>query len=135
MWEREYSSFYFISCELANQTGRQCWEFLQAIKQATGLRIHLETRPFLAKGNREATSGCHKCPCHRCRQKFEIQPAPDRQINSKERDKAGEDDGPEAESRSSDEDAADFQPTMSEPPKVSSNATSTLTVSTALTSS
>ncbi|KAL1839442.1 hypothetical protein VTJ49DRAFT_1512 [Mycothermus thermophilus] len=47
-----------------------CWDFLGAIKEATGLNIYVETRPFLVKGIREGIAGCDKCSCDRCKERF-----------------------------------------------------------------
>ncbi|KAK4033158.1 Serine/threonine-protein phosphatase 6 regulatory ankyrin repeat subunit C [Parachaetomium inaequale] len=74
-----------------------CWQFLRAIKQVTGIRIYLETRPFLLRGNRDAAAGCHNCPCDRCRRKFEAQPARDDKVGTE-----GRGDGTEEESGTSD---------------------------------
>jgi hypothetical protein len=70
----------------------------------------LETRPFLVKGDREGAAGCHICPCHRCRQKFEVQPTPDAQANPEKHNNAGDDDDTDS---ALDGDATDFGPGLS----------------------
>lgn len=47
--------------------GSQCWGFLHKIKQATGVKIYVESRPFLSKGDRKNTGRCRNCSCDRCK--------------------------------------------------------------------
>ncbi|KAL2271939.1 hypothetical protein VTJ83DRAFT_1310 [Remersonia thermophila] len=47
-----------------------CWDFLGAIKETTGIRIYVETLPFLVGGIREGVAGCDKCSCDRCKKRF-----------------------------------------------------------------
>ncbi|KAH6841180.1 hypothetical protein B0I37DRAFT_386319 [Chaetomium sp. MPI-CAGE-AT-0009] len=58
-----------------------CWEFLERIKQATGISIYVETRPFLTKKNRQDVVGCRKCACARCKRRFGAEQARDTQLD------------------------------------------------------
>ena len=60
----------------------QCWIFLHRIKQVTGIGIYVETRPLLAKKNRQDDIGCRKCACARCKRRFGAEQA--RGTSSKE---------------------------------------------------
>ncbi|KAH6627574.1 hypothetical protein F5144DRAFT_277246 [Chaetomium tenue] len=80
---------------------KNCWEFLQKLKQVTGINIYVETRPFLTKKNRQDDIGCRNCACARCKRRFGAEQARDTQP-----DPGRCDDGGELEPSNSGENAA-----------------------------